>query len=439
MNEALWKPLIRRQVIDLIALIQKLESPVRVRIISVFPWHWYLKHRKQLKECKKEYALKSIDITYCAIPVPFPIPYLFPRYVTNVGIRPREGSSSFVQRFNRIFTFPVLWVCHRLYGISIFHGRGYPATDSLLYFKKKFSCVKIVFDPRSAFPEENIYNYNNRFPQAEFAYWKRREELLLKGCDSTICITDLYTQHFQKSTAYLKHAVIPNNVDMKLFGYKQSARERIRKKEDLDGKMVFGYLGTMYPHTWHKPGVYARFIKMLRSTGIEYIIVFMVPETNGDFVRYEMECNGILAHEYRLIHPEYDEVPAYLAACDFGLFFLSERKIALSIKVVEYLAAGLPVLVNSNCAGACSMLIDEGLGAEVMLGTGDLDSEQVAINVEKFEVLAERQSRQSISKVAREKYANEVVAESYVRVYNELHLSGVFPVKLLNSIPNSNN
>ncbi len=424
MNEALWKPLIRRQVIDLVVHIQSLESPVRVRIISVFPWHWYLKHGKQIKECKKEYARQDIDISFCPIPVPFPVPQLFPQYINNVGIRPRGGSGSYIQQFLRLVAFPVLWMCYGFYGIKIFHARGYPATDALLYFKRKCPVVKIIFDPRSAFPEENLYNYNNRHPVKEFTYWKKKEFYMLNECDNTVCISEVYKSHFQQYSRKLQAVIIPNNVDTDLFYYNSSERESIRKAEGLEGRIVFGYLGTMYPHTWHQPHVYAEFIFNLRASNINFKVLFLVPETNGKFVSTELERLGVKSDEFLIIHPQYHEVPSYLSACDFGLFYLSQKKIALSIKVVEYLAVGLPVLVNKNCDGAIGMLLSEGLGGEVQLGVGGADKEFGQISEAHLAAINNIHTRDERADIARKKYSNTVIASKYVSLYKLLNSGG---------------
>ncbi len=424
MNEALWKPLIRRQVIDLLTQICKTDSRIQVRIIALYPWYWHFKYGKNLRACKKRYALSGIKISLCPIPVPFPFPYFFPRYINNIGIRAKGGRSSYIQRFLRLAAFPILRLCFSLYGIRIFHGRGYPATDALRFFKRRYKEVKIIFDPRSAFPEENLYNYDNRHPVKEFSYWKEKEFYMLNECDNTVCISEVYKSHFQQYSRNLQSVIIPNNVDTDLFYYNSSERESIRKGEGLEGKTVFGYLGTMYPYTWHQPHVYAEFIFNLRASDINYKVLFLVPETNGEFVSTELERLGVKSDEFLIIHPQYHEVPSYLSACDFGLFYLSQKKIALSIKVVEYLAVGLPVLVNKNCDGAIGMLLSEGLGGEVQLGVGGADKEFGQISEAHLAAINNIHTRDERADIAREEFSNTVIASKYISLYKSLNSGG---------------
>lgn len=420
-NESLWKPLIRRQVLDLVKDIQEVDQRILMRVFVIFPWYWYFSHGRPLRLAVKKYRKEGVKISLFPMPLPFPIPYLWPKYLPEIGIRARTDNSSYIQRFLLPLMFPVIWIAHKIYGVEVFHGRGYQASDALRFFKKVYPRSKVIFDPRSAFPEENLFSYSNSNPEKEFRYWKDKELLMLKQSDCTVCISEVYRNHFCKQWPDMSLAIIPNNVDTQLFAFNENDRKSIRKAESFEGKSVFGYLGTMYQKTWHQPSVYAKYIYQLRSTGLDYLVLFIVPDANADFIRGELSRLGVKPREYKIVHPAFELVPAYLSACDFGLFFLSYKKIALSIKVVEYLAVGLPVLVNKNCESAVHLISKERIGAVVDLGLGGIDLETEDFPVEQLKALGSRFSRSEISKIAEQNYSNGVVSQKYAKLYNELY------------------
>lgn len=419
-NEELWSPLIRRQVVDLLEEISKENPELKISLVVVHPWYWHLKYGFKLREALYSLRNSSLEVRLVPLLFPTPIPYFLYKFSSINGFTLKTTLSKFTLGCMEVFLFPVLWKLYRYNGFEVFHGRSYPATSILLYFKKYCKKVKLIFDPRSDFPEENRMIGAASINEREFRFWKTREALLLQAADATVCITEYYRWHYQQNYGGMKGCIIPNNVDTRLFHFDKFSRNRIRENEGIEKKTVFCYLGTMYPNSWHRPRIYANLIKSLRRTSLNSIVLFLVPQNCKDYIEKELADEGIHASEYIIRHPEYEEVPAYLSASDFGLFFMPSQKIALSVKVVEYQATGLPVLVNENAISAAIYLKNNNTGLIVNLATGDLDTKATDLSGLDFPEVMKEFSRERIAALAHQNFSNQHVARQYALLYKKL-------------------
>src|SRR5437868_14354560 len=91
-SEALWQPLLQRQVLELLADIQDYSPDIRYLLVSFYPWHFFITHRYKLKQLDEQ--LRRSGITYHPIPslVPCPIPVPFPILYKGIGWRLYTGA-----------------------------------------------------------------------------------------------------------------------------------------------------------------------------------------------------------------------------------------------------------------------------------------------------------------------------------------------------------
>ena len=125
------------------------------------------------------------------------------------------------------------------------------------------------------------------------------------------------------------------------------------------------------------------------------------------------QCD-IQAHEYFAISAELHDVPSYLSIADFGLNFMSKPDIRMSIKTVEYLAMGLPVIVNSNLLGGKELVDHYDIGLVVDLDHFNLDVVNNFIRNKNEEISLK------CRKLAYENFSTEKVARQYVELYQSL-------------------
>lgn len=111
---------------------------------------------------------------------------------------------------------------------------------------------------------------------------------------------------------------------------------------------------------------------------------------------------------------KYEEVAGYLSAADVALIFRDKslvNKVASPVKFSEYLCSGLPVISDKN--------VDVIKQCTEETGYGLLINSTEDITIEKIEKLCSI-SRDKISEYGRKHFGIESVAESYLKIYNEM-------------------
>ncbi|MFD3001492.1 hypothetical protein ACFS7Z_14070 [Pontibacter toksunensis] len=419
-GEEIWSPLLKRQVLELLQTVAGLDKRLKIRLLYIYPWFWQYTKKSHFENFKKEFTAHPVELKFLPVPFPFPLPYFFPVYKKGLGFRPHEAHTGTFLWVLKLLMLPLLYKYFLVDGFSIFHCRSYRAAATVLAFKKLSGRIKLIFDPRSDYPEENLIQNSWKRESAPFRFWKRQEKELLEKSSVTVCISDQYHQHYQKISPGFAFRVIPNNVCCYDFKFDAEYRNRYRDRYKLNGKVVFCYLGTLGAGTWHDPLVYAELILRFRLIANRHLFLFLIPQGARHFTEKVFLDSGISESEYLLLSPDYDEVPKLLSAADYGLMFLRKEKIALGTKIVEYNAVGLPVLVNSNVRSAASYVQQNNTGRVVDLGLGDLDVVQTPVEGMDFRKLCNELPGDQIAETARAHFSNEKVAAAYLETYQLL-------------------
>jgi len=309
-------------------------------------------------------------------------------------------------------SFPILLLLTFIKKIDILHCRSYPIMLAAITIKKINKNLKIIFDPRSPFPEENITA--GRWTEQSFTYkmWKYLEKRYLEESNVTIAIANTYVKHFRKISSQSNFVIVPNNVDVAKFISDNGIRENFRSKMGIsDDEIVFAYSGSLGNH-WNNPKVYAEFIIKLRTLNIKHCFLFIVPDIKE--LKYVFNQCGIKSDEYFAISADLPDVPKYLAMADLGLNLMEKEDIRVSIKTVEYLAMGLPIITNSKVLGAKEIIEQYNVGLVI----DDLEN----IDLRKIENIAKNKDELSLRcrEVACRVFSTDKIAKQYLEIYNEI-------------------
>jgi len=135
-----------------------------------------------------------------------------------------------------------------------------------------------------------------------------------------------------------------------------------------------------------------------------------------------MAERGIETGNYSVRSVRGRDVPSYLAASDAGLAFIKPcfSKLASSpTKNAEYLACGLPLIINAGIGDSDALVTNEEVGALVSQFT-QTEYARAFARIEEFARNAE-QTRRRTREVAEKLFDLRVVgAERYVRLYNRI-------------------
>jgi glycosyltransferase involved in cell wall biosynthesis len=175
------------------------------------------------------------------------------------------------------------------------------------------------------------------------------------------------------------HEVIPCCADLELFKFSQEERERRRTELGLAGRFVVIYSGSI--DGWYLTEQMADFFATVLRRRSEAHALWLTPNKH-ERIRKLMQERGIPEGRYTAVGAAPRDVSSYLSASDAGLAFIKPcfSKVASSpTKYAEYLACGLPLIINSGVGDADSLVIDEGIGALVHDFTEDQYEEAAAI------------------------------------------------------------
>ena len=354
-GENISTPLLRRQLIEMIIEMKQSSPDVRITLVSFFFLTNLINYKREILEIRRTLHSEGIGTLFLPLLVPWPFPYfLFKK--TDVGWRPKVVWTPGATRWLLVEVLPVLVVLHSIFGFSIFHCRSYPPAYCVMLLKRLFHKIKMIFDPRSDFPEENVTAGSWGELSKAFVFWKRSEKLILESAESVACIADTYRNHYMKISPGANCFHAPNNVNTDKFFRSESKRKQIRHALNIvDDELVFCYLGALTSQGWHRASANALVVKTLQTLSLKHRFMFLVPRFSRDLLTKELDALNVI-EQCDIIHPGYSEVPAYLSAADVGLMYLHRKDIRVGTKIGEYAASGLPVVTNSNCLGALELM-----------------------------------------------------------------------------------
>jgi glycosyltransferase involved in cell wall biosynthesis len=200
--------------------------------------------------------------------------------------------------------------------------------------------------------------------------WKRRECSLLAAAPHLIVVSSALRDHAVASGAARERiTVIPNGVDLESFG--ADGGHEIRERLGLGTDIVVGFVGSLKP--WH--GV-ARLVQAMRNLPVDFrlLVVGEGPERQALELLSQKIGLGVRARFTGGV--PHAQVPSFLAAMDMGVapFELVPGFYFSPLKVVEYMAAGLPVVATRQ-GDLMELVADGGLLVE----PGDVEGLRAAL------------------------------------------------------------
>jgi glycosyltransferase involved in cell wall biosynthesis len=274
---------------------------------------------------------------------------------TDAGAELREGGIDWVRRkFHSrpaIFAkprdiitgfFAVMSVCRRR-DIRIVHSRGIMAA-AMSILPAKAAKAHFIFDMKSSLAE--AYRISGRIDKNSPSYWLLSflERSCALAADEVIVETNTHKMELEgmarKRGRAPKITVLPCCVETERF-----APALLHLDLSSREKMRLVYLGSL--SGWYMVGEMLDFFKELRVRAPEAELLFLTDDKNGklaDLVR----ARGV--EGVTIMKVPYKDVPARLCDATAGLLFKypNERLDSFPIKVGEYLAAGLPLVINTG-------------------------------------------------------------------------------------------
>lgn len=161
-----------------------------------------------------------------------------------------------------------------------------------------------------------------------------------------------------------KIKVMPCAVDLTAFSYSEERRKHIRSTLQVTEDTVLGIYVGKFDGLYYDRESFELF-KQAKSTFNNFKLIILTPQSGSD-IKTKLEKIGFSPSEFRVLKAAHNEVPAYLSAADFA--FAPYKKSPFSkflspVKVGEYWAIGLPVLLTEGTGDDAEIIERNNVGA----------------------------------------------------------------------------
>lgn len=309
----------------------------------------------------------------------------------------------------------------------IVHGRSYFPTaicDAVTALSPR---SKLLFDCRGMIGDEYVDCGYWQRESLEYRLVKTYERRLFRRSDGIVVLTRALRDWLRDGAVVGPRPlleVVPCCVDMNRFAPDAGARARVREELGLGDRLTLVYAGSL--GTWYLEPEMASFARALRAraraAGREVAFACFTP-SDASSLRRLVEAAGFTSDEIVVRRVAPRDMPAHLAVGDIGLSFIQScfsKKGSSPTKVAEYLACGLPVVVNGDIGDQRDLAVETN-ACIVLPGFGAADIDQAA---QAAFALASRPIEERIAaarEVARRHFGLEEVGVSrYVKLYEAL-------------------
>lgn len=246
-------------------------------------------------------------------------------------------------------------------GIKMVHARSHiPATIALAL--KRSLGTKMIFDLRGLMAEEYVDAQHWRKDSVPYRITKAAERRIFEETDAVVTLTERIWPIIKEWDGLrgreVHHAVVPCCVDLSRFKFSEEDRAQRRKELGLGDNFTIVYSGSI--GSWYLTEEMADFFAVLRRRRPDAHLIWLINGSH-EAVRQLMKSRNVPADHFSVLSTPASMVPSYLSAADAGLSFNKPcfSKLASSpTKNAEYLACGLPLIINSGI-GDSDALIDD--------------------------------------------------------------------------------
>jgi glycosyltransferase involved in cell wall biosynthesis len=313
--------------------------------------------------------------------------------------------------------------------IDILHCRVHvPALMAAVARKFSKKKPKLIFDIRGFFPEE--YTDAGVWPENGWLYRvaKRVEKWLLKEADGFVILTKRAREILFPDIEVDVDSgpgfdgqgrpveVIPCCVDTKRFEIAiEAVRERVRGELGVGDRFVIAYVGSF--GGWYLSDELFDLFSKARELDPE-VFIMILTQRNSETVLEELKTKGFSDNDFLVRSVLPSEMPRYLSAADAGISFIKRcysKQASSPTKNAEYLASGLPIIVNAGVGDVNELIKEDKVG--VLVETFDGESYARAI----IELKALGDIRQRCRESAKSRFDLEKTGgERYRRLYRAM-------------------
>jgi len=316
---------------------------------------------------------------------------------------------------------------------QIIHARSHVSAliaelaSSLILWKK----TKTIFDIRGFLPEEYVDAGILNRDGLVYKLVKRVERWLLRRADGLVVLTEraaaiikheLVLMHEDDSVRHLQ--VIPCCVDLTYFAPVSLAeKEASRKELHLESRLVIAYVGSL--DGWYMTDEMFELFSSLRKTKENTFALIL---TRGDRARAvkALEASGFESSDYLVMGVAPKDIRKYLSAADAAISFVKptySKQASSPTKNAEYLACGLPIVVNAGVGDTENQITADRVGV-VISEISESSFQEAAGNLEQLLNEGEALRNRCVNSAKKHFSLTEVGGPRYRELYRLLLPNG---------------
>jgi glycosyltransferase involved in cell wall biosynthesis len=304
--------------------------------------------------------------------------------------------------------------------IEMVHARGHIPATIALWLKRRFG-LKMIFDLRGLMAEEYVDAEHWRKGGLPYRLTKAAERRILAATDGIVTLTERIWPIIREWEGLrgraVHHEVIPCCVDLSLFEFRAAEREKRRRELGLGNRLTMVYSGSL--DGWYLTEQMADFFSGFLKRDEEAHLLWLTTGSH-DRVRELMARRGVATENFSVLAVASADVPSYLAAADVGLAFIKRcvSKLASSpTKNGEYLACGLPLVINAG-VGDSDALINDWKAGVLIEEFSDESFAEAGLRVEA--IARDPKARMHARAVAKEVFDLTIASERYAALYERV-------------------
>ena len=304
--------------------------------------------------------------------------------------------------------------------IEMVHARSHIAATIALRLKRRFG-LKMIFDVRGLMAEEYVDADHWEKGSVPYRLTKAMESRALQASDGVVTLTEKIWPAIKDWKGLrdreVIHEVVPCCTDLELFRFSQSDRDRVRAELRLQDRFVLVYSGSV--GGWYLTDKTADlFVALLKRKPNGYFL--WLTGGSKSLIEKLMSDRGVNSNQFSVHNETPAAVPRYLSASDVGIAFYKptfSRQATSPVKVSEYLACGLPVIINAGVGDSDAFVEAQKVGGVVK----DFDGGEYEQTLATIENLLAGDIRERARTVAENFFdVRRVGLERYARLYEKV-------------------
>jgi len=244
-------------------------------------------------------------------------------------------------------------------------ARGSPAgaLAYLVWQKTKLPFYVESFEPHADYMlESGVWRrYDPRYLFQQ--YWETKQKQLALGL---MPVAENYRQQLMKEGVPAGRIVtVPCSVNAQSFAFDASVRARVRQRLGWPAEAVVGVYVGKFGSIYYDEEAFQVFRKAADFFGAAFRLIILTPDPLPE-VQAKLAAAGLAAGQVFATKAAHQDVPDYLSAADFAFATIKPapcRLFCSAIKIGEYWASGLPVVLPEGIGDDSDIIRQEGGGA----------------------------------------------------------------------------